>query len=346
MVKVLITGITGQDGSYLAELLLSKGYEVHGLMRRVAVQDPHHYLKRLEHVKDKITLHEGCLESYECLLDLFEKIQPDECYHLAAQSFVGLSFKDPFGTFKTNATGTHHVIEALRKKAPGCKLYFAATSELFGKVQEVPQSETTRFYPRSPYGVSKQFGFDLIRNYRDSYSLFMCSGILFNHESPRRGQEFVTRKITRHIARIKKGESNVLVIGNVHARRDWGYAKDYVEAMWLMLQRHRPDDYVIATGVNHSVLDFVNAAFNAVGLSYELKDHHDLSMEEADRKVKEYEAQKDKIFVVQHPRFYRPAEVDALLGDPSKAKRELGWEPKTTFAQLVAMMVEDDLKNI
>jgi GDPmannose 4,6-dehydratase len=343
MVKALITGITGQDGSYLAELLLNKGYEVHGLIRRKAIEEPEHELSRIMHIKDRIHIHPGSLESYGCLLDIFEKVQPDECYHLAAQSFVGVSFKDPFTTFNVNIQGTHNVVEALRKKSPQCKFYFAGSSEMFGKVQESPQKETTLFYPRSPYGVSKVFGFDLVRNYRDSYNLFMCSGMLFNHESERRGHEFVTRKITRTIAKIKKRETNVLVMGNVHARRDWGHAQDYVEAMWLMLQRHRAEDYVIATGKNHSVLDFVNAAFKSVDLQYELVDLHDLSIELADNRVKELEQQKDKIFVVQHPRFYRPAEVDTLLGDPSKATRELGWEPKISFEELVARMVKADL---
>jgi GDPmannose 4,6-dehydratase len=344
MLKAFITGIAGQDGSYLAEFLLSKGYEVHGLVQRHALEDPDHQLSRILHIQDKIKIHPGALENYSCLLDLFDKIQPDECYHLAAQSFVGLSFEDPFTTFNVNINGTHHVVEALRNKSPHCKFYFAATSEMFGLVQEVPQKETTRFYPRSPYGVSKVTGFDLVRNYRDSYNLYFCSGILFNHESPRRGHEFVTRKITQHVAKIKKGLLNVLILGNLDSRRDWGYAGDYVEAMWLMLQQQQPKDYVIASGVNHSVRDFVDAAFRAVNLNYEIVDLHHLSEEEADRKVEELKQQKDKIFVVQHSRFYRPAEVDALLGDPTRARAELGWYPKVAFDELVAMMVRKDLE--
>lgn len=344
MKKALITGITGQDGSYLAEFLLEKGYEVHGIVRRAAVEDPSHRLSRLLNILDKIKLHPGTLESYSRLIEIFEDVKPDECYHLAAQSFVHESFNDGFSTLNININGTHHVLSALQKKAPNCKFYFAASSEMFGKVREVPQTEKTPFHPRSPYGITKVAGFDLTRNYRESYGIFACAGILFNHESPRRGYEFVTRKITSTIARIKKGETNILVLGNLEAKRDWGFAGDYVKAMWLMLQQDKPDDYVIATGQTHSVRDFVGAAFNVVGLEFETIDLHELSEEEANKRISELKNQKDKIFVVQHPVFYRPAEVDILIGDSSKARMKLGWEPRIKFNELVRMMVEKDLE--
>ena len=345
MKKALITGITGQDGSYLAELLLSKGYEVHGLVRKTALEDPEHRFTRISGIKDKVTLHPGNLESYSRIVDIISKVKPDECFHLAAQSFVGISFEDAFSTLQTNIMGTLHLLEAIRTWAPNCRFYFAGSSEMFGKVCESPQNEETKFHPRSPYGVSKVTGFDLTRNYREAYGLFACNGMLFNHEGPRRGHEFVTRKITRSVASIKRGETNVLVLGNLEARRDWGFSGEFVEAMWLMLQQDKPDDYVIGTGETHSIREFVDAAFEYAGVAFEYVNLHGLSVSEADAKVKELEMQKDKVFVVQHPRWYRPAEVDLLLADPAKAKDKLGWEPKVKFDSLVKMMVDRDLED-
>ena len=345
MKKALITGITGQDGSYLAELLLSKGYEVHGIIRRVAMEDPAHRMSRINHLKDKIILHSGSIESYARLIEIFDMIKPDECYHLASQSFVHESFEDSFTTFMVNIEGTLNILNALHKKAPKCKFYFAGSSEMFGKVRETPQNEKTPFHPRSPYGITKVAGFDMTRNFREAHNVFACSGVLFNHEGPRRGFEFVTRKITHSISQIKKGKDNLLILGNLDAKRDWGFAKDYVEAMWLMLQQEKPEDYVIATGEDHTVKEFLDLAFKHAGMNYEIADLHNLSNEEADTKVRELREQKDKIFVVQHPKFYRPAEVNELLGDYSKAKKELNWSPKTSFPELVKMMVEHDLNN-
>lgn len=345
MKKALITGITGQDGSYLAEYLLEKGYEVHGVVRRAALEDPVHRLGRIYHLRNKITLHPGSLESFPSIFEIVEKVQPDECYHLGAQSFVHESFQDSFSTMNTNVNGTHHILAALQSRAPKCKFYFAATSEMFGQVEEHPQKETTRFHPRSPYGVSKVSGYELTRNYRETYNMFACSGILFNHESPRRGYEFVTRKITSAVARIKHGKINVLILGNLSAKRDWGFAGDYVKAMWLILQQKKPQDYVIATGENHTIKEFVDLAFETAGLSYTLIDMSKLSEQEADEEVKKLEQKKGEIFVVQHPRFYRPAEIHELLGDSSKAKRELNWKTEVSFKALVKMMVENDLQK-
>ena len=320
MKVALITGITGQDGSYLAELLLNKGYEVHGIVRRVALEDPMHRLWRIKHILERIILHPASLESYASIFNVVEKVKPDECYHLAAQSFVSYSFEDAFSTMNANINGTLFVLSALSEKAPGCKLYFAASSEMFGKVKETPQNEDTPFYPRSPYGISKVAGFDLTRNYRESYNLFACNGILFNHESPRRGFEFVTRKITSTVARIKLGIENELPLGNLEASRDWGFAGDYVEAMWLMLQQDEPDDYVIATSETHTVEEFVEHAFGHAGLDW-------------------------KDYVVIDERFYRPADVHLLKGDYSKGKAKLGWEPTAKFGEIVKMMVDADLNN-
>src|SRR5215475_2096927 len=266
--KALITGITGQDGSYLAELLVSKGYEVHGLVRRVALEDPGHRLKRIEHIRDSIHLHAGSLESFPSVHHVLRTVEPDECYHLAAQSFVSYSFDDEFSTLQTNINGTHHVLAAIKDIVPECRVYFAGSSEMFGKVAEVPQTENTRFHPRSAYGISKVAGFDLTRNYREAYGMHASSGILFNHESPGRGFEFVTRKITSGIPRILTGKVKELKLGNLDAKRDWGHAREYVHAMWLMLQQPEPDDYVVATGETHSVKEFVDRAFGRVGLDY------------------------------------------------------------------------------
>lgn len=344
--KALITGITGQDGSYLAELLLEKGYEVHGVIRRVALEDPKGRMQRIEHLKNKIKLHPGTIESYPRLVEIIDNTQPDECYHLAAQSFVHESFEDSFSTFMTNINGTLNILNAINKRAPKCKFYFAASSEMFGKVKHVPQTEETPFHPRSPYGITKVTGFELTRNFRESYGIFACSGILFNHEGPRRGHEFVTRKITSGVAEIKNGKSNVLVLGNLDAKRDWGHSKDYVEAMWLMLQKEKPEDYVVATGETHSVKEFVDLAFEYAGLNYELVDLKDYPEEEADNEIQKLKEIKEKVFVVQHPRFYRPAEVNELLGAPMKAINSLGWRNKISFRELVKGMIEHDLNRL
>ena len=316
--KALITGITGQDGSYLAEYLLSLDYEVHGLVRRVALEDPQRRFTRIAHVLDKITLHPASIESYPSIFHVVSQHDFDECYHLAAQSFVAESFQDGFSTMNTNISGTHYVLAALRELRPHCRFYFAGSSEMFGKVEAVPQVETTSFHPRSPYGISKVAGFDLTRNYREAYDMYCASGILFNHESPRRGHEFVTRKITSTVARIKLGLADELRIGNLDAQRDWGHAKDYVRAMQSMLQQDAPDDYVIATGETHTVREFCERAFGEVDLDYEK-------------------------YLTIDKRFMRPAEVDLLIGDASKARSELSWQPEYTFDGLVSEMVQSDL---
>lgn len=317
--KALITGITGQDGSYLAEHLLSLGYEVHGLVRRVALENPERRFTRIAHLLDRVQLHAASLESYPSIFHVISRIDFDECYHLAAQSFVAESFADGFSTMNTNINGTHYMLAALRELRPQCRFYFAGSSEMFGKVREVPQTETTLFHPRSPYGISKCAGFELTRNYREAYEMFCCSGILFNHEGPRRGFEFVTRKITSTAARIKLGLADELRLGNLDAKRDWGHAKDYVRAMYLMLQQDAPDDYVVAMGETHTVREFCELAFGELGLDYEK-------------------------YVKIDERFYRPAEVDLLIGDPSKARSVLGWKPEYSFAELVKEMVHNDLE--
>jgi GDPmannose 4,6-dehydratase len=316
----LITGITGQDGSYLAELLLSKGYEVHGIVRRVALEDENHRLWRIRKILEDITLHAGSLESYASLFNIILKIKPTEVYHLAAQSYVAYSFEDEFSTLNININGTHYLLSAVKEFVKSdVKFYFAGSSEMFGKVKETPQNEETPFNPRSSYGISKVTGYHLTKNYREAYKLHASSGILFNHESPRRGFEFVTRKISFGAARIKKNLQKKLKLGNLNARRDWGHAKDYVEAMWLMLQQENPQDLVIGTGKDYSVEDFAKKAFDCVGLNY--KDH-----------------------IVLDDNLIRPAEVDTLLANSSKAKKILKWEPKIPFDDLVASMVENDLK--
>jgi GDPmannose 4,6-dehydratase len=318
--RALITGITGQDGSYLAELLLSKGYEVHGIVRRVAIEDPVHRLKRIQHLLESVSLHSASLESYASIHSVVEQIQPDECYHLAAQSFVTYSFDDEFSTLNTNINGTHYLLSALFRLAPKCRFYFAGSSEMFGSAVETPQHEATRFRPRSAYGISKLAGHELTRNYREAHGLYASSGILFNHESPRRGYEFVTRKITSGVARIVAGKQSHLPLGNLAARRDWGHAREYVEAMWLMLQQDQPDDFVIATGKSHSVEDFAATAFAAVGLDW--RDH-----------------------VVVDTKLFRPTEVNVLLGDAAKAHKTLGWRHQTSFCELVKEMVANDLSS-
>jgi GDPmannose 4,6-dehydratase len=317
--KALISGITGQDGSYLAELLLEKDYEVHGVVRRVAIEDPEHRLWRIRHILGSVELHPASLESYPSIFKVIAKVMPDEVYHLAAQSFVSYSFEDEFSTMNANINGTHYMLSSFREVAPQAHFYFAGSSEMFGKVRESPQTENTPFHPRSAYGISKVAGFDLTRNYREAYKLHASSGILFNHESPRRGFEFVTRKITSHVAKIKLGQATELRLGNLDASRDWGHAFDYVRAMWLMLQQNEPADYVIATGNTHTVREFLEIGFAHVGLDY-------------------------RNYVVEDAQLYRPAEVNVLLGNCSKARKMLGWNYHRSFEDLVREMVEADLK--
>ena len=317
--KALITGITGQDGSYLAEHLLALGYEVHGLVRRAALEDPTRSFSRIAALLDRVTLHPASLESYPSIFDVISGHEFDECYHLAAQSFVAESFADGFSTMNININGTHYVLAALRQLQPRCRFYFAGSSEMFGKPTESPQTETTPFHPRSPYGISKVAGFHLTQNYREAYDMFCVNGMLFNHESPRRGHEFVTRKITSGVARIKLGLAQELRLGNLEARRDWGHAKDYVRAMHLMLQQDAPDDFVVAMGETHTVREFCARAFLEVGLDYE-----------------EY-VQVDELY-------YRPAEVEMLVGDAGKARRVLGWKPEYSFEQIITEMIQADLE--
>lgn len=320
MTRALITGITGQDGSYLAELLLQKGYDVHGIIRRIDIEDPHHRLQRINPIRSRIHLHAGTIENYTSVYSIFKKVRPHECYHLAAQSFVGYAFDDEFSTITTNINGTHHVLSALKEIVPGCRFYFAGSSEMFGNAQAVPQNEKTPFYPRSPYGISKTAGYHLMLNYRTYYGLFACCGILYNHESPRRGHEYVTRKIASAAAEIKYGIAKELRIGNTEARRDWGYAGDYVEAMWRMLQQPKPDDYVVATGKTHTVQEFIEIAFARAGLDW--KKH-----------------------VKTDPLFYRP-ESALLRGNARKARGVLQWKPEMTFEQLVHLMVDAEIEKI
>ena len=317
--RALVTGITGQDGSYLAELLLQKGYEVHGIVRRVALEDPEHRLVRIRSVLSQLKLHAASLESYASIHQVVAAIRPDECYHLAAQSFVSYSFDDEFSTLNANINGTHYVLNAIKNIVPECRVYFAGSSEMFGKAETVPQNERTPFHPRSAYGISKVAGFDLTRNYREAYQMHASSGILFNHESPRRGYEFVTRKITSGVARILAGKAKTVALGNLDAKRDWGHAREYVEAMWMMLQRPEPDDYVIATGETHSVREFAELAFAHAGLDY-------------------------RKYVVSDENLFRPSEVNILLGDCVKATQKLGWKCRIRFEDLVREMVDADCR--
>ncbi len=317
MPRALVTGVTGQDGSYLAEFLLQQGYEVIGMVRRTSTVN----FDRIYHYQDKITIVQGDLLDQSSLMAILEEYQPDEVYNLAAQSFVPTSWKQPVLTGEFTALGVTRILEAIRLVKPDARFYQASSSEMFGKVREVPQNENTPFYPRSPYGVAKVYGHWITVNYRESYGLFAVSGILFNHESPRRGLEFVTHKVTHGAARIKLGLADELRLGNLDARRDWGYAPDYVRAMWLMLQQDEPEDFVIATGETHSVRELCEIAFGHLGLDY-------------------------RDFVVQDPRFYRPAEVDLLVGDASKAHKKLGWRPTISFEELVKLMVEADMENL
>ena len=317
MRKALITGVTGQDGSYLAEFLLEQGYEVIGMVRRTSTVN----FARIQHIQDKITLISGDLLDQGSLIGILREHRPQEVYNLAAQSFVPISWDQPVFTGEVTGLGVTRMLEAIHSVDPATRFYQASSSEMFGKVREVPQNEHTPFYPRSPYGVAKVYGHWITVNYRESYGLFAVSGILFNHESPRRGLEFVTRKVTHTVARIKLGLADRLALGNLEARRDWGYAGDYVRAMWLMLQQEQPDDYVVGTGRTHSVQELCEIAFGCVGLDW-------------------------RDYVVQDPRFVRPAEVDLLVADPSKAQRVLGWQPQVSFEELIQMMVESDLAQV
>src|SRR3989337_1375769 len=317
MPTAIITGITGQDGSYLAEFLLAKGYEVVGMVRRSSTIT----FERIQHIQDEITIIQGDLHDQSSLVDVVERYRPDEVYNLAAQSFVPTSWNQPVLTGEVTGLGVTRLLEAIRLVNPQTRFYQASSSEMFGKVREVPQNERTPFYPRSPYGVAKVYGHWITVNYRESYDLYAVSGILFNHESPRRGLEFVTRKVSYGVARIKLGQAKELRLGNLDARRDWGYAGDYVAAMWCMLQRSTAEDFVIGTRQKHSVREFCELAFNYVGLDYQA-------------------------YLVQDPKFYRPAEVDVLVSDPRKANRELGWQPRVGFEELIHMMVDADLKRL
>ena len=319
MKRALITGITGQDGSYLAELLLEKGYEVHGIIRRIALEDSERRLWRILPIKDHLHLHVASLENLPSIYRVFQSVNPNECYHLAAQSFVACAFEEGFSTLNTNITGTYHVLAALHDCAPRCRFYFAGSSEMFGQVTTVPQTELTLFQPRSAYGISKVAGFHLTQNYREAYGIQASTGILYNHESPRRGYEYVTRKITSHAAKVKRGLMKEVKLGHLEAQRDWGDAREYVYAMWLMLQQEEPGDYVIATGQSHTVREFAETAFSYVGLDY--RDH-----------------------VVVDPQLFRPTEVKTLVGDATKAQEKLGWSCKVTFKELVHEMVEADLR--
>lgn len=321
MKKALITGITGQDGSYLAELLLEKGYDVHGVVLRNEIEDPERSLARLTDSINDLTLHVGSIESYPSLQNIIEKVEPDECYHLAASSFVSYTFDDEISVFNTNINGTHNVLSALKNSAPSCRFYFAGSSEMFGRAKTSPQSEDTPFNPRSAYGITKTTGFYLTTNYRENYGMYACTGIAYNHESPRRGFEYVTRKISRGAVQIKLGLLNKLSLGNLDAVRDWGYAPDYVKAMWKMLQQEKPQDFVIATGVGHTIREFCQVAFARLGLDYH--DH-----------------------VVFDQKFFRPVEAVPLIGNASRASGGLDWCPEVDFHTLVALMVDGDLAKV
>lgn len=321
MKKAFITGISGQDGSYLSEMLIENGYEVHGLVQRLELEDPERSLWRISHILDKVTLHPGSIESFPSLFRIFEKIQPDECYHLAAASFVSFSIDDEFAIFNANINGTHYLLSVLKESAPNCRFYFAGTSEMFGNAAISPQNENTPFNPRSAYGITKVTGYHLARNYRENYKIFACNGILYNHESERRGFEYVTRKITSTVAKIKLGLANELRLGNLNAVRDWGYSPDYVRAMWLILQQPEPEDYVIATGEPHTVREFVSKAFAEADLEWEK-------------------------YVTVDPRFFRPVESHTLTGDAAKARNSLNWAPTVGFSEIISRMVKADLARL
>ncbi len=337
MKRALITGITGQDGSYLSELLLEKGYEVHGIVRRGSTFNTYrieHLYPKYRYKEKRLFLHYGDMADSSNLNRVLEKVRPDEIYNLAAQSHVKISFEVPEYTAETDAVGVLRILDAIKDLGIRPRFYQASTSEMFGKVREIPQNEDTPFYPRSPYAAAKVYGYWIVVNYREAYGLFACNGILFNHESPRRGENFVTRKITLNAARIKAGQAEVLRLGNLDAKRDWGYAPDYVEAMWLMLQQEEPEDYVVATGENHSVREFAELAFAELGFEI-VWEGEGVNEKGIDRKT-------GKILIEVDPRFFRPTEVDILLGDATKAKKKLGWQPKVSFEELVKIMVRAD----
>lgn len=341
MKKALITGITGQDGSYLTEFLIEKGYEVHGIIRRSSSFNTGRidHLYRDPHVNNrKMILHYGDLTDSSNLSRLIEKVAPHEIYNLGAQSHVKVSFEVPEYTAEVDALGTLRLLDAIREVGINTRFYQASTSELYGKVVEIPQTETTPFYPRSPYGVAKLYAFWIVKNYREAYNLFACNGILFNHESPRRGETFVTRKITRAVARIHAGLQDKLYLGNLDAKRDWGYAPDYIEGMWLMLQQNQPDDYLLATGQSHSVREFAELAFRETGIELEWQgdNEHEIGRDSASGRT----------IVEIDPNYYRPTEVDILLGNPAKAKRDLNWQPQTSFYELVKIMVNADMEKV
>lgn len=349
--KALITGITGQDGSYLAEFLLEKGYEVHGVLRRSSSFNR----GRIEHLYDyegdnNFILHYGDLTDSSNIIRLLQEVQPTEIYNLAAQSHVKVSFEVPEYTANADALGTLRLLEAIRilKMEKDVRIYQASTSELYGKVQEVPQKETTPFYPRSPYGVAKMYGFWITKNYRESYGMYACNGILFNHESPRRGENFVTRKITLSAAKINRGLQKCLTLGNVDSLRDWGYAKDYVKGMWMMLQQDEPEDFVLATGEMHTVREFVNETFNSMGivLSWSGEGKDTVAVVDSVTNPEKTSLKAGDIVVKVDEKYYRPAEVDQLLGDPTKAKEKMGWEPEVKFRDLVKIMIEADMKSV
>ena len=338
--KALITGVTGQDGSYLAEILLEKDYEVHGIVRRSSSFNTGRidHIINNDHYKENFFYYHGDITDASSLNRLLEKIKPDEIYNLAAQSHVQVSFEIPDYTAQVDALGTLRFLDAIRETGLETKFYQASTSELFGKVQETPQKETTPFYPRSPYGVAKLYGYWIIINYREAYGLFACNGILFNHESPRRGETFVTRKISRAVSRIKEGFQDKLLLGNLNAKRDWGYAPEYCEGMWKMLQQDKPEDFVLATGEQHSVREFTELAFNELNIQidWEGKEENEIGIDKSS----------GKIIVEVNPKYYRPTEVDTLLGDATKAKEKLDWEPKTSFNDLVKDMVQSDWEKV
>ena len=337
--KALISGITGQDGSYLAEILLKKGYEVHGIIRRSSSFNTgriEHLMMDKKIMNKSFFLYHGDITDTSNLNRLLEKIKPDEIYNLAAQSHVKVSFEVPEYTAEVDAIGTLRFLDAIRETGIKTKFYQASTSELYGKVQEVPQKESTPFYPRSPYGVAKIYGYWIVVNYREAYNLYACNGILFNHESPRRGETFVTRKITRAVAAIKKGKQESLTLGNLDSKRDWGFAPEYCEGMWMMMQQKTPEDYVLATGETHTVKEFVDLSFKSVGI--------ELEWEGKEEKEKGKDKKTGKVLISVDPTYYRPTEVDLLIGDATKAKKNLGWEPKVKFEQLVEIMVKADLE--
>ncbi len=319
--RALITGITGQDGSYLAEILLKKGYEVHGIVRRVALQDPEHRLWRIKHILKKIHLHSGTMESYASIFKIYQNVKPSEFYHLAAQSYVDYSFQDEFSTVSSNISSTHYCLSCIKESSFRTRFYFAGSSEMFGKVRMTPQNENTPFYPRSSYGISKVAGFELTRNYREAYGIHASTGILFNHESERRGHEFVTRKITKAVANIKLKKQKILELGNLDAKRDWGYAPEYCQAMWLMLQQKKADDYVVGTGKTYTIKEFAKRAFEVMDLDYNK-------------------------YIKVNKVFFRPSEVELLVADSSKIKKKIGWEAKTNIDKLIEKMVKSDYNFI